>query len=171
MWATYLSRGQSSTRATILHRDNDGDEHSIRAPKLDEWHAQRLLDRKTQHLAFQGLIHTPKLREAQGIASQDEQHMAAHFTTQIWIQSPTVPQRQVRGCLAWAFFRTISEAEIQSSGKSGDVDDVATPPPVHAIENIAIEPLGRAQLTDLCAEVGPGRACNLVLWRDQAPTQ
>lgn len=63
------------------------------------------------------------------------------------------------------------EAEIQSSGKSGDVDDVATPPPVHAIENIAIEPLGRAQLTDLCAEVGPGRAYNLVLWRDQAPTQ
>lgn len=42
------------------------------------------------------------------------------------------------------------EAEMQSSGKSGDVNDVATPPPVHALENIAIEPLGRAQLTDLC---------------------
>lgn len=39
------------------------------------------------------------------------------------------------------------------------------------IENIAIEPLVRAQLTDLCAEVVPERACNLVLWRDQAPTQ
>lgn len=42
------------------------------------------------------------------MASQDEQHRAAHFTTQIWIQNPTVPQRQVRGCLAWASFRTIS---------------------------------------------------------------
>lgn len=37
MWTTYFPRGQSSTRATILHRGNDGDEHSIALQEHQSW--------------------------------------------------------------------------------------------------------------------------------------